>query len=43
VETAGGHEAFDDAVANMLDDTCGWRLASESVTDQLADRSTSER
>lgn len=27
VETAGGQEAFDAAVAAMLDNACGWRLA----------------
>ena len=27
VDTAGSQEAFDDAVANMLDDARGWRLA----------------
>ena len=27
VETAGGQEAFDTAVASMLDDARGWRLA----------------
>jgi hypothetical protein len=27
VETAGGQEAFDSAVAAMLDDARGWRLA----------------
>ena len=27
METAGSQEAFDDAVANMLDDARGWRLA----------------
>jgi hypothetical protein len=27
VETAGGKEAFDAAVAAMLDDARGWRLA----------------
>ena len=27
VDTAGGPEAFDAAVAGMLDDTRGWRLA----------------
>ena len=28
VETAGGQEAFDAAVAAMLDDARGWRLAN---------------
>jgi DNA-binding XRE family transcriptional regulator len=27
VETAGGHEAFDSAVGEMLDEARGWRLA----------------
>ena len=27
VETAGGQEAFEDGVADMLDDARGWRLA----------------
>lgn len=27
VETAGGHEAFDQAIKQMLDDARGWRLA----------------
>jgi hypothetical protein len=29
VETAGGQEAFDAAVAAMLDDARGWRLADQ--------------
>lgn len=43
VDTAGGQEAFDSAVGEMLDQARGWRLAElrkrrEMTQEQVADR-----